>query len=127
MNRSVTIGLAMLTGAALGAAAVQGLHAQAKPPIYVVGEIDVLNQEAYLRDFAPKGRAVIEAAGGKFLARGGKTTTFEGEPPKPRITLQQWPSIEQYQAYRNSAAFKELLPLREKMGKFRIFAVEGLQ
>jgi hypothetical protein len=43
----------MLTGAALGAAAVQGLHAQAKPPIYVIGEIDYLNQEAYLRDYAP--------------------------------------------------------------------------
>ena len=32
MNRSVTVGLAMLAGAALGAAAVEGLHAQAKPP-----------------------------------------------------------------------------------------------
>jgi uncharacterized protein (DUF1330 family) len=85
-----------------------------------------LNQEAYLRDFAPKGRAVIEAAGGKFLVAGGKTTTIEGEPPKSRITVQLWASMEQYQAYRNSAAFKELLPLREKVGKFRIFAVEGL-
>jgi hypothetical protein len=51
MNRSITIGLAMLTGAALGAAAVQGLLAQAKPPIYVIGEIDHENQEAYLSDF----------------------------------------------------------------------------
>jgi uncharacterized protein (DUF1330 family) len=68
---------------------------------------------------------VIEAAGGKFLAAGGKTTTIEGQP-KSRITIMQWPSMEQYQAYRNSAAFKELSPLREKVGKFRIFAVEGL-
>jgi uncharacterized protein (DUF1330 family) len=83
----------MLTGAALGAAAVQGLHAQAKPPIYVIGEIDFLNQEAYLEDYAPKARAVIEAAGGKFLAAGGKTTTIEGEPPKSRITVQQWASL----------------------------------
>jgi uncharacterized protein (DUF1330 family) len=117
----------MLTGAAQGAAAVQGLHAQAKPPIYAIGEIDFLNQEAYLRDFAPKAQAVIKGAGGKLLAAGGKTTTIEGEPPKSRITIQQWDSIEQYQAYRNPAAFKELLPLRKKMGKFRPFAVEGLQ
>jgi hypothetical protein len=33
----------MLTGAALGAAAVQGLYPQAKLPIYVIGEIDYLN------------------------------------------------------------------------------------
>jgi len=80
-----------------------------------------------LSDYAPKAWAVIEAAGGKLLAAGGKTTTIEGEPPKARVTVQQWASIEQYQAYRNSAAFKELLPLREKMGKFRTFTVEGLQ
>jgi uncharacterized protein (DUF1330 family) len=116
----------MLAGAAMGAAAVQGLHAQAKPPIYVIGEIDYLNQATYLSDYAPKAWAVIEAAGGKLLAAGGKTTTIEGEPPKARVTVQQWASIEQYQAYRNSAAFKELLPLREKLGKFRLFAVEGL-
>jgi hypothetical protein len=29
-------------------------------------------------------------------------------------------------AYRDSAAFKELLPLRNKLAKFRSFAVEGL-
>jgi hypothetical protein len=32
----------MLAGAALGAGAIQGLHAQAKPPVYLVTEIDGL-------------------------------------------------------------------------------------
>jgi uncharacterized protein (DUF1330 family) len=126
MNRSVTIGLAMLAGAALGAAAVEGLHAQAKPPVYQVVEIDVLNQDAYVKDYVPKAQAAIRAAGGKFLAAGGKTTTIEGEPPKSRIVIQQWDSVEKIQAYRNSAAFKDLLPLRDKLAKFRSFAVEGL-
>jgi uncharacterized protein (DUF1330 family) len=126
MNRSLTIGLAMLTGAALGAAAVEGLHAQAKPPVYQVVEIDVLNQDAYVKDYVPKAQAAIKAAGGKFLAAGGKTTTIEGEPPKSRIVIQQWDSVEKIQAYRNSAAFKDLLPLRDKLAKFRSFAVEGL-
>jgi hypothetical protein len=31
MNRYMTLGLSMLAGAALGAAAIQALHAQAKP------------------------------------------------------------------------------------------------
>jgi uncharacterized protein (DUF1330 family) len=126
MNRSLTIGLAMLTGAALGAAAVEGLHAQAKPPVYQVVEIDVLNQDAYVKDYVPKAQAAIRAAGGKFLAAGGKTTTIEGEPPKSRVVIQQWDSVEKIQAYRNSAAFKDLLPLRNKLAKFRSFAVEGL-
>ena len=69
---------------------------------------------------------MIKAAGGKFLAAGGKTTTIEGDPPKSRIVIQQWDSVEQIHAYRASAAFKELLPLREKLAKFRAFTVEGL-
>jgi uncharacterized protein (DUF1330 family) len=125
MKIQYTITLAMLSGIAIGAVAVQGLHAQAKPPVYQVVEIDVLNQEVYLKDYAPKAQAAIKAAGGKFLAAGGKTTTIEGEPPKSRVVIQQWDSLEKAQAYRDSAAFKDLLPLRDKLAKFRSFVVEG--
>ena len=114
----------MLAGFGLGAVAVQALHAQAKPPVYQVVEIDASNMDAYLKDYAPKAQAAIKAAGGKIIAA-GKTTTIEGEPPKSRVVIQQWDSLEQAQAYRNSAAFKELLPIREKLAKFRSFVVEG--
>src|SRR5260370_42655092 len=36
---SYTVALSVLAGAALGAAAIQGLHAQAKPPAYAVAEV----------------------------------------------------------------------------------------
>ena len=126
MNTKFKLILAVLAGAALGATAIQGLHAQAKPPVYQIVEIDVLNQEVYVKDYVPKAQAAIRASGGKFLAAGGKTTSIEGDPPKTRIVLQQWDSVEQIQAYRNSAAFKDLLPLREKLAKFRSFTVEGI-
>jgi uncharacterized protein (DUF1330 family) len=126
MKTHYTVAMAMVAGFGLGAVAVQGLHAQGKPPVYQVVEIDVLNQDAYVKDYVPKAQAAIKAAGGKFLAAGGKTTTIEGEPPKSRIVIQQWDSVEKIQAYRNSAAFKDLLPLRDKLAKFRSFAVEGL-
>ena len=126
MKTHYTVTLAMLAGFGLGAVAVQGLHAQAKPPVYQITEIEVLNQEAYMKDYAPKAQAAIRAAGGKFLAAGGQTTTIEGEAPKTRVVLQQWDSVEKIQAYRNSAAFKDLLPLRDKLAKFRTFVVEGM-
>jgi uncharacterized protein (DUF1330 family) len=126
MKTRYSVTLAMLAGFGLGAIAVQGLHAQATPPVYQVVEIEPSDMETYLKDYVPKAQAVIKAAGGKFLAAGGKTTTIEGEPPKPRIVIQQWDSVEKIKAYRESAAFKELLPLRNKLAKFRSFAVEGL-
>src|SRR5580692_10988540 len=124
MKIHYTVALAMFAG--LGAVAVQGLHAQAKPTVYQVTEIEILNPEAYSKDYVPKARAAIKAAGGKFLAVGGKTTSLEGEPPKSRIVIQQWDSIEKIKAYRDSAAFKELMPLRAKLGKFRTYTVEGV-
>jgi uncharacterized protein (DUF1330 family) len=125
MKTEYTVAIAMLAGAAIGSIAVQGLHAQAKPPVYQVTEIEILDQQAYVKDYVPKAQAAIKAAGGKFLAAGGKTTAIEGEPPKSRVVIQQWDSVEQIKAYRDSAAFKDLLPLRNKLAKFRTYAVEG--
>jgi uncharacterized protein (DUF1330 family) len=126
MKIHFTVAIAMITGFGLGMVAVQGLHAQANRPIYQVTEIEILDPQAYSKDYVPKAQAAIKAAGGKFLAVGGKTTSFDGEPPKSRIVIQQWDSIDQIKAYRDSAAFKELLPMREKFAKFRTYAVEGL-
>jgi uncharacterized protein (DUF1330 family) len=125
MKTHYTIALAMFAGVGLGAAAVQGLHAQAKPLVYSVAEIDIADQAAY-STYVPKAQAAIKAGGGKFLAAGGTITAVDGEPPKSRVVIQQWDSLEKYQAYRNSAAFKDLLPMREKVAKWRTFVVEGV-
>lgn len=126
MNRLATVGLAMVAGAALGAAAVQGLHAQAKPPVYLVTEIDVSNQDAYMKEYAPRATAAIKEAGGRYLVQGGKAQSFDGAAPAGRVVVTVWDSAEKIQAWRTSAAFKELLPLRDKYAKFRSFSVEGL-
>jgi uncharacterized protein (DUF1330 family) len=132
MKTRYTVAIAMLAGAAIGATAVNGLRAQAKAPLYVVAEIDVSNPDAYGKEYAPKSQALIKAAGGRFVAIGGiagagagKLTAFDGEAPK-RFTVQSWDSMEQYQAYRNSAGFKEIRQVGEKYAKFRTFAVEGI-
>src|ERR1700743_3359961 len=126
MKTHYTVAFSMFVGFGLGMVAVQGLHAQAKAPIYQVTESEILDQEGYSKDYAPQAQAAIKAPGGKFLAVGGKTTAFDGEPPKSRIVIQEWESIEKIKAYRESAAFKELMPLREKYAKFRTYAVEGI-
>ena len=48
MKSNYKVAAAMLAGVALGALAVQGLHAQAKPPLYSVAEIDVSNLDAVM-------------------------------------------------------------------------------
>jgi uncharacterized protein (DUF1330 family) len=126
MKTHYTIAMAMLAGFGLGTVAVQGLHAQAKAPVYQVTEVEILDPEGYAKDYVPKAGAAVRAAGGKFLALGGKTTALDGDPPKSRIVISQWDSMESIKAYRDSAAYKEIQLIRAKLAKIRTYAVEGV-
>jgi uncharacterized protein (DUF1330 family) len=126
MKSNYKVAVAMLAGVALGALAVQGLHAQAKPPIYSVAEIDVSNLDAYLKEYVPLAQAAIKAGGGRVLAAGQNITPIEGTPPKSRVAISQWESIEQLNAYRKSGAFADARKIGDKYAKFRSFAIEGM-
>ena len=54
MKAQYSVPLSMLAGIGVGAVAVQTLHAQAKPPVYYVAEIDVTNPDAYAKEYAPE-------------------------------------------------------------------------
>src|SRR4051794_41064263 len=71
LKQYLGLGIGLLAGTFIGAAAVSGLHAQGKAPVYLVSEIDVTNPDAYGKEFAPKAQATIKAAGGKFVVIGG--------------------------------------------------------
>ena len=133
MRQYCALGLGMLVGATLGAAAVHGLHAQVKPPVYLVSEIEVTNPAAYGAEFAPQAQAAIKAAGGRLLAIGGVVgadakplIAITGTPPK-RVAIQQWDSVDQLNAWFNSAEYQAALRIGEKYATFRRYAVEGTQ
>jgi uncharacterized protein (DUF1330 family) len=119
------LAIALFVGAAVGGLAVQGLHAQAKPPAYVIAEIDVMDQDGYAKEYQPAAVKVIRGAGGKFLSRGGNAVSFRGEPPK-RIVLFAFENMDQAQAAFTSAAYNDAWTIGSKYAKFRIFAVEGI-
>ncbi len=126
MQRYISLGIAMLAGAAIGAAAVGGLHAQSKPKVYLVTELQVLDAAATAA-YGPKVQATQTAAGGRLLnTAGGKVTSLEGAPPPQRVAITEWDSLEQAQAWNNSAARKNLLPERDKAEKLlRAYVVEA--
>jgi uncharacterized protein (DUF1330 family) len=119
-----TVAISMLVGAAIGAIAIDGLHAQSTPKAYVVTEVEVINQEAQ-NAYLPKVAAAIKSTGGTFLARGGKVVALEGDAPK-RVTIVIYDSLEKAQASRNSQAWKALSEERNKAIKARSYVTEGL-
>ncbi len=133
MKQYVGMGLAMVAGAVLGAAAISGLHAQGKAPVYLVTEIDVTNPQAYGKEFAPKAQATIKAAGGKLVAIGGSggagaktVTALSGTAPK-RAVIQQWESMDALKAWYNSADYQAALKIGEKYATFRRYAIDSAQ
>ena len=82
MKTYFTVGLSMIAGAALGAAAIQGLHAQAKPKAYQVTELEIIDNAAW-QEFVKAVRASQQAASGRNLRTAmGKVVAFVGAPPK---------------------------------------------
>ena len=67
----------------LGAGAIQALHAQAKPPAFVVAEVNVKDRAGFEDNFLKSTKADISQHGGKYLAGGyDKTLSLVGaEPP----------------------------------------------
>ena len=126
MKPNYKIAAALCAGAALGALAVQGLHAQAQRPVYVVAEIDVADVDGYVKEYAPLAQAAIKSGGGRLLAVGQNAMTVEGAPPAKRVAIQEWESMDQFKAYRASAALADARKAGEKYAKFRSWAIEGV-
>jgi uncharacterized protein (DUF1330 family) len=131
MKTRYTVALSMIAGAALGGAAIQGLHAQATPPVYYISIIDVTNPDAYGKEYAPKAQAIIKAAGGRQLAIGGaagagakQIIAFDGEAPK-RAVIQVWDNMEKLKAWRANPDYIEARKIGERYAKFHSFAIEG--
>jgi uncharacterized protein (DUF1330 family) len=121
MKTHYTVALSMLAGVAVGALAIQGLHAQAKPPVYVIAEIDVSNPDAYAKEFLP----LVQSNLGTALAT-GKGVTIDGEPAKSRVTVRLYDSMEAAKAAYSLPAYQEARKIGDKYAKFHIFAVEGV-
>jgi uncharacterized protein (DUF1330 family) len=125
MKTRYAVVVSVVAGAALGAAAIQGLHAQAKPRAFVVAEVDVTNQDGFTKEYAPLAVKALTENGNKAVARAGKTVSIEGAPPK-RIVINSFDNIDQAVAAYNSAAYKDARTIGNKYATFRIYAVEGL-
>ena len=73
---------------------------------YVVCVYKSITNEDKLKEYAVKARAAVEKYKGKFLIRGGKTTTNEGEA-SPRTVVIEFPSYEEANLFYNSKEYKE--------------------
>ena len=73
---------------------------------YVVCVYKSITNEDKLKEYAFKARTAVEKYKGKFLIRGGKTTTYEGEA-SPRTVVIEFPTYEEANLFYNSKEYQE--------------------
>ena len=125
MRPSWTSSLALLAGVGIGAGLVQGLHAQAKPPGVYIAEHEVQDPKVYA-SYAARAEETVKTFGGRFLVRGGKADSLQGEGPKGRLVVISFDSVEKAQAWYNSPVYQEIKPIRMRAAKSRVLIVEGV-
>jgi uncharacterized protein (DUF1330 family) len=128
MNRSFSLGLTMLAGVALGAAAITGLNAQTKPPAYAVINVSKMTDpEGFKAVLSSPGASPAELAalGGHYIIRTTTTAALDGIPPE-RFVVIAFDSKEKAQAWYDSPATKETNAIRRKTTQSTSFIVEGV-
>jgi uncharacterized protein (DUF1330 family) len=127
MFSAYAVAAAAILGAAAGAAAARGLQGKTGPKAYIVTEVEVTGDMAvFQRDYAAHAQGTVEPFGAHYLARGGRVLGTEGEPPKGRIVISEFPSFEDAKAWRYSDAYVKIVTVREREAKSRQFIVEGV-
>ena len=126
MKTRSTVALSMLAAAALGGAAVQALHAQAKPPIYMIAVNEVRDPNGYAKEYVPPAQKSVKDHGGEYVAA-GPGTQVAGNLPHGPVVILRWESMEALQRWLNSPDFQAALKVGEKYAKFNIVAVAGIR
>ena len=73
---------------------------------YVVCVYKNITNEEKLKKYAVEARTAVEKYKGKFLIRGGKTITNEGES-SPRTVVIEFPSYDEANSFYNSKEYQE--------------------
>jgi len=125
MKPNLKMLLAALVGLAIGVVSTATIYAQTKTaPGYLIADVQVTDQAGFQK-YSSQVPATLNPFGGHYIVRGGKTIPLEGEAPS-RVVVTEFPSIENAQAWYNSAAYSAIRPIRQNATKSRLFLVEGV-
>jgi uncharacterized protein (DUF1330 family) len=127
MKRLLVPGLTMLAGVAVGAFAVQGLHAQAKPPTYIVIDIAKMTDAEGFKAVTSSpaaGPARLKELGGRYVIRSTAMIALDGAAPA-RFVVLAFDSKEKAQGWADAADIKAINAIRAKTTTSRAFIVDG--
>ena len=92
---------------------------------YAIFDVEIHNLERY-QDFMAQVKPALEAAGGRYLSRGGAHKVYEGDWTPRRIVLVEFPSIDAFKEFYYGELYQGLKSIRDECSSARLVSVEGL-
>ena len=92
---------------------------------YVVVEVTVSDPATYeeYKRLAPPSIAQYQ---GRYIARGGRTETLEGDWAPKRLVLLEFPTMELARAWWESSEYADAKAMRQRSATTRMVLLEGL-
>jgi len=91
---------------------------------YVVVQVDVKDPVRYA-DYRAMVLPTLAKYGGRFIVRGGKTETLEGDWAPKRFVIVEFPTVEQAKAWWASPEYAEAKALSQATAETQMIVVEG--
>lgn len=91
---------------------------------YVIFDVEIRDMERY-QDFMKGVKPALDAAGARYLARGGSHKIHEGDWQPRRIVILEFPSIPAWEAFYNGPVYQGLKAVRDECSSARLVSVEG--
>ena len=92
---------------------------------YVMVDIEVTDPAGY-EEYRKLAAPAVAAFEGKFLVRGGATTTLEGSWRPKRVVLLEFPSVQRAQAWWASEEYRAARALRQRTAITNMVVAEGI-
>jgi uncharacterized protein (DUF1330 family) len=92
---------------------------------YVIFDVEIRNPERY-QDFMRQVKPALEAAGARYLARGGAHKVYEGDWSPRRIVVLEFASVQAWEDFYNGPVYQGLKAIRDECSSARLVCVEGL-
>lgn len=92
---------------------------------YVIVDVTIHDHDEY-EEYKKLTPAAIAAFDGKFLVRGGETTTLEGDWTPGRVVVLHFPTVERAREWWNSEEYSIAKRIRQRAAKTKMIIVEGV-
>ncbi len=127
MKTNSKLVLATMVGVSIGGIGGMVIRGQQvkTAPGYVIAEAEITDPAA-LQKYGEKIAETLAPFNHHFIVSTSKIQGLEGEPPKDRVVIIEFDSVQKAREWYDSPAYAAIRPIRQNAAKSRIFIVEGL-